>query len=45
VTGEWRKLHEDELQSLYSSPHIVWGDHIEENEMDWACSMHEIDEK
>jgi hypothetical protein len=21
--GSWRKLHNDELQSLYSSPHIV----------------------
>jgi hypothetical protein len=23
VTGEWRKLHTEELQSLYSSPDII----------------------
>jgi len=24
VTGEWRKLHNKELNDLYSSPNIVW---------------------
>ena len=24
VTGEWRKLHNDKLNDLYSSPNIVW---------------------
>ena len=24
VTGEWRKLHEEELRDLYSLPNIVW---------------------
>jgi len=23
VTGEWRKLHNDKLNDLYSSPHII----------------------
>jgi hypothetical protein len=23
VTGEWRKLHSEELNNLYSSPHII----------------------
>jgi len=24
ITGEWRKLHDEELNDLYCSPSIVW---------------------
>jgi hypothetical protein len=37
VTGEWKKLHNEELDDLYSSPSIVRVEKIE-NEMGGACS-------
>jgi hypothetical protein len=32
--GSWRKLHNDELHSLYSSPNIVWV--MKSRRMRWA---------
>ena len=33
VTGEWRKLHNEELRDLYSLPNIVW---VVKSRMRWA---------
>ena len=42
VTGEWMRLHNEELNDLYSSPNIVR--EIEKNEMGWACSAYGLGE-
>ena len=39
VTGEWRKLHSEELNELYSSTNKLSGHQIE-NEMGGACSAY-----
>ena len=38
VTGEWRKLHNDEHYELYSSPNVIWA--IKKNEMGGTCSTY-----
>ena len=40
VTGEWRKVHNEELNYLFSSPNTVRVIKIENHEMDGACSTY-----
>jgi hypothetical protein len=40
VTGEWRKLHNEELNNLYSSSKIVRVIKIKKNKMAGACSTY-----
>jgi hypothetical protein len=37
VTREWRKLHNEELNDLYSSPNIVWM--IKSRKLGWAGNV------
>jgi hypothetical protein len=43
VTGEWRKLHNEELHKLYSSPDIIR--QIELRRMRWAGHVARMGEK
>jgi hypothetical protein len=43
VTGEWRKMHKEELHNLYSSPSIIRI--INSNRMRWAGHVAQMGEK
>jgi hypothetical protein len=43
VTGEWRKLHNEELRALYSSPSIIRI--IKSRRMRWAGHVAQMGEK
>jgi len=43
VTWEWRKLHNDKLNDLYSSPSIVWV--IKSRRMRWAAYVAHMRER
>ena len=40
ITGEWRKLHNEELNDMYSTKYCS-GDQIEKNEMGGICGGEE----
>jgi hypothetical protein len=40
VTGEWRKLHKEELHHVYSSPNIIRVYHMKKNEMGGSYSIY-----
>jgi hypothetical protein len=43
VTGEWRKLHNEELHALYSSPNIIR--QIKSRKMRWAGHVARLGEE
>ena len=43
VTGEWRKLHNEELNDLYSLPGIVWV--VKSRRMRWVGHVARIGEE
>jgi hypothetical protein len=43
ATGEWRKLHNEELNNLYSSPNIVWV--IKSRIMRWVGHVARVGER
>ena len=45
ITRVWRKLHNGELNILYSSPNVVRVIKIEKNEMGGACSTYGGEER
>jgi hypothetical protein len=45
VTGGWRKLYNEELLDLYSSPSIIRVIKFEEDEMSGACSTNGEEER
>lgn len=39
ITGDWRKLHSEELNGLLFSPNIVLGSEVKENVMSRRCDL------
>jgi hypothetical protein len=37
MAGEWRRLHNEELHNLYTSPNIIWV--IKSRRITWVCHV------
>jgi len=44
-TGEWRKLHSDEVRDLHSSTKHLSSDQIRKNEVDGTCCTYEAEDR
>jgi hypothetical protein len=42
VLGGWRRLHNEKLYDLHSTPHIQSNNQIKENEMGRACGTYDM---
>jgi hypothetical protein len=42
VVGGWRRLHNEELRNLYTSPNII---SVIKSKRMWTCCSHGADEK
>jgi len=40
VTGEWRRLHNEEIKKFVLLTQYCAGDKIEKNEMGWSCGTY-----
>jgi hypothetical protein len=45
IIGDWRKLHNEELHNLYSSPNCNWNDETKKVEMGRECNTNGVEDE